>query len=96
VVSVLNDLHRRTQPFMLTTGIVGLDKLDEITRLVREHDSFTEDNDPYGEHDFGSFDLAGKRLFWKIDYYDIDLRGWCDPMDDQCRRVLTVLLAEEY
>ena len=24
--------------------------------------AFTPDNDPYGEHDFGSFELAGKKF----------------------------------
>ena len=27
-------------------------------------------NDPWGEHDFGAFELDGKTLNWKIDYYD--------------------------
>jgi Protein of unknown function (DUF3768) len=31
---------------------------------------FNTNNDPYGEHDFGSFELAGEKFFWKIDYYD--------------------------
>jgi hypothetical protein len=50
------------------------------TAAVRGFDAFTEDNDPHGEHDFGSFCLAGERLFWKIDYYSKDLRsGSEDP-----------------
>jgi hypothetical protein len=28
--------------------------------------SITDDNDPHGEHDFGAFDHAGERIFWKI------------------------------
>ena len=28
-------------------------------RKVVDFDDFNEDNDPYGEHDFGSFELAG-------------------------------------
>jgi hypothetical protein len=31
-------------------------------------DTFTNDNDPHRERDFGSFDLDGEKLFWKIDY----------------------------
>lgn len=91
-----NDLFRRTQPFMLTKGVLELGRLDEITRLLRDYDDFSEDNDPYGEHDFGSFDFGGKKLFWKFDYYDQQLSGWCDPLSPDCRRVLTVMLAEEY
>lgn len=93
-----NDRFRAlTANFTLTRGIIGLgDLIHEIAKRVRDYDKFNEDNDPYGEHDFGSFEISGNSIFWKIDYYDQDLRGWCDPLDDRCRRVLTVLLAEEY
>ena len=33
-------------------------------------DQSNEDNDPHGEHDFGSFELCGRRFFWKIDLYE--------------------------
>lgn len=66
---------------------------------VRSFDTFTKDNDPYGEHDFGAFEIDGRKLFWKIDYYDIgdpDL-GAEDPSDTATtERVLTIMLAEEY
>jgi len=62
-------------------------------------DDFNADNDPHREHDFGSFELDGEKLFWKIDYYstdDPDL-GSEDPSDlTKTLRVLTVMLAEEY
>ena len=44
----------------------------ELLDLVRWFDAFTPDNDPYGEHDFGSFSYAGETFFWKWDYYDVD------------------------
>ena len=31
--------------------------------------AFSEDNDPYGEHDFARFELAAERMSWKIDDY---------------------------
>jgi hypothetical protein len=67
---------------------------------VSEFDSFTEDNDPHGEHDFGAFDVedVGK-IFWKIDYYADKTceSGSVNPSDTaQCFRVLTIMLAEEY
>jgi len=37
---------------------------------VRAFDAFTDDNDPHGEHDFGSIDEGGVRCFWKLEYYD--------------------------
>lgn len=59
--------------------------------------AFDEDNDPHGEHDFG-VELAGQRLFWKIDYYDQNMEsGSEDPADPaKTTRVLTIMLAEEY
>ena len=86
----------------MTRGIMDLppEAVIDICARVRSFDSFTEDNDPYGEHDFGAFDhpQAGK-VFWKIDYYagSETKYGSEDPSDpDKSYRVLTVLLAEEY
>ena len=61
-------------------------------------DAFSADNDPHHEHDFGSFELEGEKLFWKIDYYDSDLTyGSEDPNDvEKTHRVLTIMLASDY
>ena len=60
--------------------------------------AFTPENDPHGEHDFGSFALAGRKLFFKIDYFDATMQfGSEDPADPaKTTRVLTIMLAEEY
>ncbi|MGE3146302.1 MAG: DUF3768 domain-containing protein, partial [Pseudorhodoplanes sp.] len=66
---------------------------------VREFAAFTPDNDPLGEHDFGAIEQDGVgTVFWKIDYYDPDYRCHsADPADPKVtRRVLTILLADEY
>ena len=85
---------------VITSGVAarGNDFIDRAVHAVREYSAFTEDNDPYGEHDFGSFEIDGENLFWKIDYYDRLLEwGTPDPADpDVTRRVLTILLSEEY
>jgi len=61
-------------------------------------DTFDADNEPHGEHDFGSFESVGHRFFWKIDCYGINLEfGSDDPADPvKTIRVLTLMLAEEY
>jgi hypothetical protein len=97
----LNDRFRQTLVggrVMLTRGIVGRDDTQTILDRVRTFDDFSEGNDPYGEHDFGAFDQAGEKIFWKIDYYDADMTaGSPDPADAAVTtRVLTVMLAEEY
>ncbi|MFN3858804.1 MAG: DUF3768 domain-containing protein [Caulobacter sp.] len=91
---------RPDQRWLVTTGVaaLGADIAEEAINLVRSFASFSEDNDPHAEHDFGSFDLAGERILWKIDYYNRDLDGGSpDPADPAVTcRVLTVLLAIEY
>lgn len=86
---------------LVTRGIAALPPVAQIIILanVRNFDAFTPDNDPYGERDFGAFTEAGAgKIFWKIDYHDRDYRhGSPDPADPGItRRVLTVMLAEEY
>ncbi len=96
-IASLNDEYRKTrQGFMLTRGVSALPDITEVISKVRDFNKFSEDNDPYGEHDFGSFTCFGKKLFWKIDYYDEALDLWADPLSVECCRVLTVMLAEEY
>jgi Protein of unknown function (DUF3768) len=97
-LSVLSAVLGRTFVFTKGVGAHGDDFLVRALKAVQEYSTFTEDNDPHGEHDFGSFELDGVKLFWKIDYYDEDLEsGSPDPADpDVTRRVLTILLAEEY
>lgn len=70
----------------------------ELFRLIASANDFTPDNDPYGEHDFGSLKFEGETILWKIDYYDTDLEGLspCPADPDQTIRVLTVMLAREY
>lgn len=97
-IALLNDAFRKNSvaQYTVTTAALARVGLMDIVFAVRHFSEFNEDNDPYGEHDFGSLVLSSEKLFWKIDYYDQELQGWCDPLSPQCRRVLTVMLAEEY
>lgn len=98
-IARLNDAARSNAAnYMATRGIMSLDEvaISDIFVAVQQFSDFTEDNDPYGEHDFGSFVSGGNKVFWKIDYYTKDLSGGCDSLDPACRRVLTIMLAEEY
>ena len=85
---------------MMTSGVDELPDCVKAEALVQvaHFSDFTGDNDPHGEHDFGSFTLVGRKFFWKIDYYDKHCEfGSEDPSDpEKTTRVLTVMLAEEY
>jgi len=76
----------------------GFHRRAEIIRMVRDYESFTPDNDPLGEHDFGRFEFDGTILYWKIDYYDLALAyGSPDPANPEITtRLLTILRAEDY
>jgi hypothetical protein len=101
-IAELNDMFR-TNPFgdlYLTRSISSMPTSvqAEIIGRVRTFDTFSPDYDRYGEHDFGSFEYSGQTIFWKIDCYDTKLKlGSPDPANPALtRRVLTILLAEEY
>ena len=102
-IAALNDCARRT--FMdcrvvITQGIqmLGDATTAEILSAVKSFDTFTADNDPYGEHDFGKITHAGYDVFWQFSYYDLDFTMHSpDPTDTTVTaRVLTIMLAEEY
>ena len=102
-IRALNDRLRKTLSggrVMLTQGFQALpeDARNNALRLIAEFNAFTTDNDPHGEHDFGAIKVRGENLFWKIDYYDASLEfGSEDPSNsDITRRVLTIMLADEY
>lgn len=103
-IAELNDLLRTTfltGKVVLTEGIRALpgDKRAAVITNVRTFSGFTEGDDPYGEHDFGAFAIGEVgTVFWKIDYYDTDYQYLSpDPADPAVtRRVLTIMLAEEY
>ena len=100
-IRALNDLARQTFSdcrVMITPGIQALDNLEVVLRAVQQYDAFTADNDPFGEHDFGSLQHAGDTIFWKFDYYDLDLTMHSpDPRDPTVTaRVLTIMMADEY
>src|SRR5260221_12432742 len=83
----LNDAFRKTfsgGKVVMTASVAELpdmvraDALLDVTRF----DRFTPDNDPHGDHDFGSFELVGRTFFFKIDYYDLTMElGSEDPSD---------------
>ena len=84
---------------IITQGVAGVERCARPFAIkCTLFDAFTPDNDPYGEHNFGSITLEDTTFFWKIDYYDLDLHMHSpDPSDETVTaRVLTIMLAEEY
>jgi Protein of unknown function (DUF3768) len=119
-IARLNDLARRAMGVACTAfatiGFRSLPASDQsrVRELIETFHAFDEDNDPYGERDFGCVYQLGdgqwtterprasederERVFWKFDYYDRDLRFGSEDAANPAitRRVLTIMLADEY
>ena len=65
---------------------------------VALYTNFTEDNNPYGERDFGNFMYQKEKIFWKIDYKDNSMMYHSPDASDpsQTIRVLTIMKASEW
>ena len=85
---------------LLTLGVQaeGDDFVKAARIAIRSYAAFSADNDPWGEHDFGRVEVAGKAVFWKIDYHNPTLTaGSENPANEgETHRVLTIMLPEEY
>lgn len=102
-IRTMNDTFRKTLyggKIVLTQGIRSLPKTEiaEIMLKVSKFNDFTTDNDPYKEHDYGSFECHGKNICWKIDYYDKNYEYASENPADvtKTNRVLTIMLADEW
>ncbi len=94
-IAAKNDLCRTTFigcKVVMTDGVAQSPGREKIITAVRSFSSFNEDNDPHGEHDFGSFDVSGTTYFFKLDYYDANYEFF----EEDGRRVLTIMMADEY
>ena len=100
IIRDLNDKFRRTLTggtVLMTAGVVaiGSEVQVEILAAVQAFDDFNADNDPWAEHDFGAIEVAGERVYFKLDL----TRAFAsrEPADPSVtERVLTIMLASEY
>ena len=84
----------------MTVGVAALgpEIAERICDAVMLYDDFALDSDPHGERAFGSIKVEGHTIFFKLDYYSLDMEhGSPDPSDPSVtKRILTIMLAEEY
>ena len=103
-IAELNDRFRkgdRKLGVQRTTEMVralNSEQQQELFRLVRTFDQFTEENDPHEEHDFAIVELDEEEYFWKIDYFDLEMEYQSeDPSNPSVtRRVMTIMHSSEY
>ena len=76
-IRTLNDQLRqdfREGTAVMTCGVaaLGAEAVARIVKTIAVYDDFCHTNDPYEEHDFGSFEAEGYTIFFKIDYFAKD------------------------
>ena len=101
-IARLNDALRKAGEggtIMVTQSVMALNGFDRsaLIAALASYDGFDADNDPHGERDFGDFSLFHTDLYFKIDYFDLDLKlGSDDPADASITcRVLTVMTEQD-
>lgn len=70
-IAKLNDDFRANPSlgtFVLTPGIRAnrFDDIEVILNKVRHFKDFSEENNPYGEKDFGAFSFKGEKIFGRL------------------------------
>lgn len=111
-LQTMNDLFRQTPASwnvmgraLMTAAVAELmesnpEKHMKVMAAVVSYGDFSDDNDPYMEHDYASFTVDGDSFFFKIDYYDVNYEYGCADEDklnpEKCRRVLTVGFTSDY
>jgi hypothetical protein len=99
-IRALNDELRQNMAggvAVMTPGVaaLGQEAVDRIVKTIAVFDDFCHANDPYEEHDFGSFEAEGHTVFFKIDLYEEpDVKS--ANGEPVVKRVLTIMLADEY
>lgn len=102
-IRALNDALRRGRGLGMivttrTVAALGEARVWEVRSAIARFEDFNEDNDPYGEHDFGIVEIDDLRVIWKIDYYANNLEEEsADPADPTVTtRVMTIMLPEDW
>lgn len=101
-IRALNDALRTTLRggrVTMTRAVASLpqETISRAMLVLQTYNSFTKDNDPKGEHNYGRFAVDGFTFLFKIDYYDADMYySSDDPADpSQTTRVLTLMLRSD-
>jgi hypothetical protein len=102
-IRALNDKLRTAGEggeIIITRGVhaLGPKIVVAVIAAVQSFNDFTVANDPHREHDFALLEVGDQRVMFKIDYYNLKLSGHSPDAGDPTatRRVLTIMLADEY
>ena len=101
-IARLNDELRtrgRGGQLLVTSGVEASPYMNEIVEAVQRYKfQGVDENNPYGENDWGAVAVEGEKYFFKIDYYDPTMTAHSEDEADpkKTRRVMTIMRAEEW
>jgi hypothetical protein len=74
-IAAINDRFRgMAVDVTVTQGVIySLSNVVGLLIAIEGFSDFDEDNDPYGEHDFGSLIWEDEKVFWKTSYIKVKL-----------------------
>jgi len=101
-IRALNDVMRLTGHGGVVVESLNVSDLPDVTkakvhRAIQEFDDFTEENDPWGEHDCAVVRVGAEDYLFKVDYYDKNLEYHSPDKADPLvtTRVLTICTPDE-
>ena len=98
---IINNQWQKTHNMIvMSKGISEYDPMEQnaIFEKVAEYNDFSEDNNPFKERHFGDFEFNFVKMYWQIDYYDLNGEYHSEDKSnpDITKRVLTIMKADEY
>lgn len=84
--------------FRISPAVVWSQNLWTILKTVRDFSKFNEDNDPFGERNFGNFKIDSETYYFKIDYWEDESMKWGaqNYLRDASWRVVTIYNSKEH
>jgi Protein of unknown function (DUF3768) len=84
---------------VLTASVAALPNMVKAAVLdqVALFEVFNEENDPYGMHDYGSFDYRSREFFFKIEFFTLEPSDVPLDLTDpkKALRIMTVGLVQD-
>lgn len=82
----------------LMNEVDDVEKMSAVIAALKGFSDFNQGNDPHGEHDYGSFEVNGELMMFKVDYYALNEEELSEHPEDPnvTVRVLSVFYAHDY
>ena len=76
--------------------LTTIEQIQAFAKVIK-YDDFNKDNDPYGTHEFGTFEFKEHQIMWQIDNFENEecLYGHPEDSDEPGYKILTICFLHE-